>query len=317
MAFGKRRNLDIFLGAFICFGLVLLALVVFLIGKENHLFDRSARVETYFQNVVGLSVGADVMLAGVLVGYVEKIGFPSFDDKNPSTAGKIQVLLSIPEDKLNWVREDSIARIDGKGLLGDKIINISLGTPKAHAIKNGGRLISMESIDMSDALAKAQSVLTNVTGAVEAAKEFIEGFTSKGGNTALAEAAQSIRNIAQSIETGPGLIHRLIYSRKSGDSFEATLAGLDNLMRDAAKGPSLLHSVVYDPKGAEIVDNLNTIVTNTMEGQGTLGRLLIDPSIYDDMKLILGNVERNRILKGLIRFSLSQKEKMRAMESKE
>jgi phospholipid/cholesterol/gamma-HCH transport system substrate-binding protein len=308
MALPKRRNTDILLGAFICFGVLLLSLMIFLIGKESHLFDRSAYIDTYFNNVAGLSVGADVMLAGVLVGYVDQIGFPSFKDRNTQTAGKIKVVLRIPQDKLHWLRSDSLARIDGKGLLGDKIINISLGTPEAHPIRDHGQLASAESLDFNDALAKAQNVLSHVTGAVEAARGFLEGFVSKGGDTALAEAAASIRNVAQSVESGPGLLHRLIYSKETGDDFEETLAGLSKLSERAEKGPGLMHSLVYDPKGADIVNNLNDIVKDTKEGQGTLGRFLNDPSIYDDMKLILGNVQRNKTLKTLIRFSLSQKQ---------
>lgn len=308
MAHPKRRNTDILLGAFVCFGVLLLALFIFLIGRENHLFDRSAYVDTYFGNVVGLSVGADVMLAGVLVGYVDQIGFPSFQDREKKTAGKIKVVLRIPQDKLPWLRTNSVARIDGKGLLGDKIINISLGSPDARPVLDHGELASAESIDFSDALAKAQDVLAHVTGAVVAARNFIEGFVSKGGDTALANAAHSIQNVAKNIESGPGLLHRLVYSKEAGNNFEDVLAGLDKLFKNAETGPSLIHSLAYDPKGAEIVTNLNDIITDTKEGQGTIGRLLNDPSVYDDLKLILGNVERNKILKTLIRFSLSQKE---------
>ncbi len=308
MALTKRRNTDILLGAFVCFGVLLLALAIFLIGKENRLFDRSAHIDTYFKNVVGLSVGADVMLAGVLVGYVDQIGFPAYKDRDPSTAGKIKVVLRIPQDKLPWLRTDSIARIDGKGLLGDKIINISLGSPEAQPILDNGRLASVEALDFSDALAKAENVLTHVTGAVEAAKDFIEGFVSKGGDTALANAAHSIQNVAQEIETGPGLVHRLIYSKAAGDNFEDTMAGLDKLFKNAEKGPSLLHSIAYDPKGAEIVSDVSEMVKDTKDGQGTLGRLLNDPSVYDKLMGILGGVERNKILTFLIRYSLEQKQ---------
>ncbi len=292
MAFDKRRNMDVLLGVFVTLGLVVFTVFVFLIGKESRLFDRSAHVNTYFKNVVGLSVGADVMLAGVLVGYVDKIGFPSFGDKDPVSAGKVKVVLRIPDEKLAWIRTNSIARIDGKGLLGDKIINISLGSPESMQIQNGGLLASIESIDFGDAMAKAQDVLTNVTGAVDAAKKFIEGFVSKGGDTALADTAHSIKNITAEIQSGSGLMHRLIYSDKAGADFESTLANLDKILS----------------QGTDVIGNLNTIVENTKEGQGTLGRLLIDPSIYDDLKLILSNVERNRILKTLIRYSLEQKQ---------
>lgn len=308
MAQPKRRNTDILLGSFVSVGIILLIVAIFLIGKENRLFDRSAHINAYFTNVAGLSVGADVVLAGVLVGYVDHIGFPSFDDKHPDTSGKIKVVLRVPYNKLPWLRSDSIARIDGKGLLGDKIINISLGSTHKPQIQDQGVLASVESLDFSSALAKAEGVLYHVTGAVEAAKGFIQGFVAKGGDTALADAAKSIKNITQAVEEGPGLANRLIYSKKAGDDFESSLAGVDSLFKSVETGPSLIHSLAYDPKGAQIVNNLNDIVRDTKDGQGTLGRLLNDPSVYDDLKLLLGNVRRNEILKTLIRYSLHQKE---------
>ncbi|MBL4817925.1 MAG: MCE family protein [Deltaproteobacteria bacterium] len=286
MAFDKRRNLDILLGAFVASGIVVLALFIFLIGRESQIFDRSAYINTYFKNVVGLSVGADVMLAGVLVGHVDKVGFPILEDQYPISQGKIKVVLRIPEDKLNWIRTNSIARIDGKGLLGDKIINISLGTSDALALKNGGLLASLESLDFNEALVKAQDVLSDITSAVKTAREFIERFVAEGGDVALVNTVKSVQNIAKEIESGSGLTHQLIYNKKSGQDFESALA------------------------------NLNIIITNTKEGQGTIGRLLIDPSIYDDLKGILGEVKRNRILKTLVRYSLSQREKLSAAESK-
>lgn len=279
MALPKRRNTDILLGAFVCFGVLLFGLFVFLIGKESRLFDRSAQIETYFHNVVGLSVGADVMLAGVLVGYVDQIEFPALKEKDSKTDGKIKVILRIPKNKLPWLRINSVARIDGKGLLGDKIINISLGDPKMPVVQDGGVLASIESMDFNDALAKAQDVLIHITGAAKAAQVAIQSFVDKGGVGALADTAVSIKKITQSLESGEGLAHRLIYSKSSGDNFE------------------------------DILKSLSTIVHNTQDGQGTLGRLLTDPSLYDRTLKLLDDVERNRILKFLIRYSISQKEK--------
>src|SRR3989338_2663922 len=108
MALDKRRNTDILLGAFVCFGIILFGLAVFLLGKESRLFDRSAHVSAYFNNVVGLSVGADVMLACVLVGYVDQIEFPSLAEQEIGILGKIKVILRIPHNKLPWVRADSV-----------------------------------------------------------------------------------------------------------------------------------------------------------------------------------------------------------------
>ena len=40
-----------------------------------------------------------------------------------------------------------------------------------------------------------------------------------------------------------------------------------------------------------------------------MGKLLIDPSIYDDLKTLLGKVKRNILLKTIVRSTISRKEK--------
>ena len=43
-------------------------------------------------------------------------------------------------------------------------------------------------------------------------------------------------------------------------------------------------------------------------GEGTLGGLINDPSIYEDLKKLTGEVERNRVLKTYIRYVVRQRE---------
>jgi phospholipid/cholesterol/gamma-HCH transport system substrate-binding protein len=53
-------------------------------------------------------------------------------------------------------------------------------------------------------------------------------------------------------------------------------------------------------------DDLRSIVSGVKNGKGTLGALLVDPSVYDDLKALLGNVERNQVLRALVRYSIKQ-----------
>ena len=56
------------------------------------------------------------------------------------------------------------------------------------------------------------------------------------------------------------------------------------------------------------------VVSDMRAGKGTLGALLVDPSVYEDLKLMLGNVERNRALRALVRYSIKRDEKSPALE---
>ncbi len=362
MAITRRRYLDIILGLFIVVGIVLLGTFIFLIGKERRLFDDAAYISAYYPNVAGLNVGADVLLAGVIVGRVSEIKFPPLTQKTQSVQRQIKVIFRISSDTLAWIRQDSVARIDSKGLLGDKTVNISLGSTHLPAIPDGGVIKSIAPLDFNDALAKAQTVLENVTESIKGARKLVEGFSAQGGDVALADAATAIKNIAVEVQKGDGIIHKLVYDKKSGQDFQQlvnglkeaansvknTTAHLNHIFAETKNGSGLLHALIYDKKGEDTVRlaneiltdiravlhevrsgsgiahsliydekqnnlitslnaaaaDLNSIISSVKKGQGTVGRLLVDPSIYEDLKLILGRVKRNEVLKTLIRVSL-------------
>ena len=89
------------------------------------------------------------------------------------------------------------------------------------------------------------------------------------------------------------------------DELRLTLKGI----RD---GNGLARSVIYGDEGSQqMMSNLNQmsgdlkqIVADVKSGKGTLGALLVDPSVYEDLKLVLGNVERNKALRALVRYSI-------------
>jgi phospholipid/cholesterol/gamma-HCH transport system substrate-binding protein len=53
-------------------------------------------------------------------------------------------------------------------------------------------------------------------------------------------------------------------------------------------------------------DSFNEIIAKVAEGEGTLGALIADPELYDNMKSLLGGAERSRILRNVIRKSIEK-----------
>lgn len=358
----KKQLTDILLGTFVVVGIVAFIVIVFLIGRERRMFDKTVPIEAHFPNVAGLSVGADVMLAGVVVGHVSSIRFPILKQSVPGLSRDVTVVMDVSERAISWIREDSVARIDSKGLLGDKIINISIGSAELPEVHSGSMLKSTASVDFNKALQQAQEILENVTETVADARDIFKGFTREGGDKALADSVKSIQKMLEEVEKGDGVLHALIYDKDAGkDSKESiklakkTLAQVDKLalslekvFTQAQSGPGLLHTLLYDQSSSNIVTNLNKtilelndiigaikdgdgiahdliysdngqfvkslnqaageleeIVTNVKSGQGTLGLLLKDPSIYNELYGLIGNLRRNRLLKAIIRHGIS------------
>jgi len=108
------------------------------------LFSPTYRLKADFQNVDGLNNGAEVRIGGIHQGTVTEIDLPS----QPN--GKVTVVMKLRSTTRDVIRSDSRASIKTEGMLGDKYVEISFGSPKAGAIPNDGTIASDTPQDMSE-----------------------------------------------------------------------------------------------------------------------------------------------------------------------
>jgi phospholipid/cholesterol/gamma-HCH transport system substrate-binding protein len=57
-----------------------------------------------------------------------------------------------------------------------------------------------------------------------------------------------------------------------------------------------------------VSDDVRVIVANIRAGKGTLGALLVDPSLYEDIRATVGNVQRSEVLRALVRYTIKKDE---------
>lgn len=353
----RARNLRV--GAFILLALGVLVAAVFVIGQERSMFRAKTRVYTSFRDINGLVVGAPVRLAGVDVGRVTDIEFSS----DPA-AIEARVELSVEDRFMSRVRADSQAFIDSKGLLGDKLVNLSVGSPAASPLRDGDTVLARPGMSF-EAVAQQLEVAASAVGRV-----------ASSADTALSELASpeivenlhrvtgSLAALLEQIERGDGVAHRLVYDRGYAEHVASVLDNLDRTTAHASSasarfdrvlaqiesGPGTLHELAYGQEGsAALVDlqraasgvatitdklnrgdglagallqdeqgkrlvqdmtefaaRLNRLSAQVERGRGTLGGLLVDPSVYEDMKSVLGNIERNVVFKALVRMTIRE-----------
>lgn len=137
----------------------------------------------------------------------------------------------------------------------------------------------------------------------------------------LALTLREIRRIAQRVRTGPGFVHDVIY--EDGPEKEIAQIGfaaneLGLTLKGIREGDGFARDVLFggtgDAKDAlsnitQVTADLRDIVRGVKQGKGTIGALLVDPSIYEDLKRVLGNVERNSVLRALVRYSIKKDRK--------
>src|SRR5205085_166768 len=91
-------------------------------------------LQAYLKEAGGLRQGGSVMVAGQLAGTIKEITLLPVD---MDTMRNVRIVVAIDEAMKQQVRGDSRARVKTLGLLGDKLIDISPGTPKTAPLDNG------------------------------------------------------------------------------------------------------------------------------------------------------------------------------------
>src|SRR5438094_224645 len=112
-------------GVFVLVALAAFLGMVYALGARARLFEAHYTIHAEFTEVAGLTEGATVRLAGVQIGRVTDVHLPG------EPGGKVRVDLTIARRYADRIRRDSIARIETQGLLGDKVVEVTVGTAAA------------------------------------------------------------------------------------------------------------------------------------------------------------------------------------------
>jgi phospholipid/cholesterol/gamma-HCH transport system substrate-binding protein len=359
----REKRLAVRAGLFLALGLLLSGIVVFVIGKERMLFEKQMQYTGAFENVDGLAIDSPVRLGGVTAGRVTKVSFaPDLGDK------RVIVTMEVAQKFEARIRADSIARVTGRGVLGDKAIDISLGSSDQPVVKNGGELHTGTSGDISSLLKATGEIIDNAVGITRDLKSGVAAYTSPEIQKDVVAVVKSARSLFSEIETGNGAVHTLVYDREVGLAaktilreasqsaarFDDAVQKVDSILGEIKTGNGSLHALLYDKKVANAVaevgaaadelsqlvhdaktskegaiyqlvygdaksmladlgqasSDIKTLTGKIKSGQGSLGGLINDPTVYEDLKEVLGNVKRNRVLKELVRFSISNGENL-------
>jgi len=141
------------LGLFVAGGLAIFVLAIFIIGKQKNLFNPVFKLTATFYNVSGLQVGNNIRFSGINIGTVDNIHII-----NDST---VRVDMMIRKEVHQFIKSDCEVAIGSEGLIGDKLITISQGSPDAPLAKEGQELASSEPVETDAILASLEVSAAN------------------------------------------------------------------------------------------------------------------------------------------------------------
>ena len=182
------------------------------------------------------------------------------------------------------IRKNSEARIVTQGLLGDKLVEISPGSPEYPPLAPGDVIASEEPVETSRIFGEAAKTLATVNrlaGAVQGMVEKLE----KGGTA---------ENLAATVESARRVAAQLDAMGRDGTYGElaATVRSARRIAEEVEKGKGLLHALVYDEP--ETLRRLNAllgsaqdVLARTRDGQSAVGVLLSPDSARAGRSLVM------------------------------
>lgn len=310
-----QQRLSLVVGGFVVAALGALALAILSLSSQQGVFSSRYRLVGYWENVGGLIANAPVWLAGTQVGRVESVELGSAPSGEPA----VVVRLLVDTDVSERIRGDSRASIGTIGLLGDRYVEISLGTEEAAELEPGAVIRTVNPANLTKAVETGTKALDNIAKLAESLNSVMSDFEADAGGKGLATSVVAVADIVQQIQEGDGLLHSLIYDEYEGSgvaSIEKSLSTLEGILDEVAHGEGLLHSLIYEElteqdvvvEAVEAGSRLNSILAKIDRGEGTMGLLLNDPTLYEDLKRLLGGAERSAVVRTLIRMSTDDEE---------
>lgn len=197
--------------------------------------------------------------------------------------------------------EKILDKIDKGGIesISSSMQNVSDITGK---INNGegtiGKLISSD-----DLMNRINGAIDELHARISEAKKTIEG----------------VNSAINRVNEGPGSVHRLLYEDDIGKVME-DLKGITSNLEEVSKQVNDLVKQVQDEevvkKIGEVTDNLasasqsvENIAKSIEDGEGTVGALIKDPTLYEDLKVIMQGAKRSKALQYAIQHTIQQKQK--------
>ncbi|RJP69174.1 MAG: MCE family protein [Candidatus Abyssobacteria bacterium SURF_17] len=248
----RRGKLETIVGIFVLASLALLFVIVALIGRRQNIFERRYEITGVFDSVAGLQTGADVLLAGINVGHVRDVTFGS--------TNRVQVIMSISETQRERIRGDSIASIKTMGLMGDRYIEITVGSAEEPVIPDGGTIKTSEIFELAELLAAARPALGNMENAIKNISKLTDELADPAGE--VGTILDNVKVLTTEARAGKGTLGALLTRddlyRKASTVLDSANVTMENfkVVSSNAKGASTEFPAIME-RAKSSVDKFN------------------------------------------------------------
>lgn len=257
--------------------------------KGIDFFSPTHKYYAVYDNVDGLNKSNPVIINGLTVGRVSRI-------RLLQNQGNL-ILVELDIDETITLGDSTVASLMNTDFLGSKGIVLTVG-PLNNPIQPGDTLTSYVDKGLNEILASAEPVASNLNTTITRVNEILIGLKGSGEkiNATIEEVRKTTVSVNEIISENQAEL--AVIMTRTAILIQTLNSKLDKIDPILVKTGGVLDSLsnleinqtLASIRGA--VDNLNVMINEIKSEEGTLGKLISDDSLYNNINQTMTDLDK-------------------------
>lgn len=273
------------------FVVIILIASFFLINylRGEDIFNREIELVSRYSDLEGLVESAPVFIKGYKAGKVSEVSYEK-------ESGDFKVTCSVSKD-FN-IPDDSRMTIYGVDIMGGKGIRIDLGSSSTYA-EDGAELIPARESDLISSLSggilplfeKVNNTLDSLSITVSGINRILSAENSASLTATIEHLQTTMKNVSAVSSAIGGKSDELSSFISDLSVLSGKLTSVVDKADQTMTGVSSVVSSISETDIKQIITSFKDLLQNINDPDGTVGKLLVDNSVYDSLDELLSDVD--------------------------
>lgn len=284
----KSKHNELAIGITVTVATLLVVMTILLLGKSS-VITVGTRLEMKVQDANGLGAGDNVTYRGIIVGSVEAV---QLEKSGVLAVLKLRGNPDIPVDSQFLIKEAS--------LLGGKSVEILPGSSK--------EMLKPDAVVVGHSQAGILSIAEGSSGVKAKVSEILSNINTLSGQRTVKSIYATLQNLDTLTQTLQAVVDEnrsavaatMSNLRKATSNANTTVGNLDQITAQneqpirkaiASMNETTVQLQAVIQETSATVKRLNAMLSALQAGKGSLGKLMVDDSLYREMKATVGQID--------------------------
>ncbi|MCH2534413.1 MAG: MlaD family protein [Bdellovibrionales bacterium] len=286
-------------------GAVVLALVsTFGVAVRKGWFSSKVSFQTVVESAEGLHSGTQVQMAGLRVGSVTDVELVS--------AKEVKIKFEVLEKFHKRIRKDSVVMVVRPFIIGDKVVDITIGSDELEQIKAGSKIAAIPTYDLMDLASgrKLGPFMDSLQSVMGNLKVLVKAFSNRERTQKIVQIFDELLPLIQNMNQMSSGVSQVTTTLNKHERFELMVKHLSELTRElAVVMPEFKKQVPnMGTQFAALVNNLATLTDEFKKLTPTISAVAPDLpqaslralEMLDEMVITLKAMQKTFMLSGSV-----------------